>query len=226
MKLLTYSSYKVKKTNIYNNNYLLAIMYLAPHKISGKNLCPHASVGCSTSCLFSSGFGRYTYIRKARIKKTQLFLSNRKLFKEYLWKDIHSVIRKAGNKTPAIRLNGTSDIAWEKIFPDLYTSFPAVVFYDYTKSINRYNKYLDKQLPSNYHLIFSRSEKNENDCLDILKRGGSVSVVFRQLPSKWNGFKVVNGDHHDLRFLDAKPKTVIGLLPKGKAKQDSTGFVI
>ena len=27
--------------------YLTGILYLAPHKISGSNLCPHATPGCS-----------------------------------------------------------------------------------------------------------------------------------------------------------------------------------
>ena len=55
--------------------------------------------------------------------------------------------------------------------------------------------------------------------------GGNVAVVFRnQLPDTWNGVEVVNGDENDLRFLD-KSGVVVGLIEKGRAKKDKTGFV-
>ena len=37
--------------------------------------------------------------------------------------------------------------------------------------------------------------------------------------------KVIDGDEHDMRFLD-EPNVVVGLKAKGKAKKDSSGFVI
>ena len=40
----------------------------------------------------------------------------------------------------------------------------------------------------------------------------------------WKGFEVVNGDETDLRFLDKKG-VVVGLIEKGRAKKDETGFV-
>ena len=52
------------------------------------------------------------------------------------------------------------------------------------------------------------------------------AVVFMDaLPSMFKGLKVIDGDKHDMRFLD-KTNSVVGLLAKGKAKQDDTGFVI
>ena len=57
-----------------------------------------------------------------------------------------------------------------------------------------------------------------------------VSVVFSgDLPKNWNGFKVVNADESDLRFLE--PKNVIcGLKFKGSKKTlkkaIKEGFVI
>ena len=51
-------------------------------------------------------------------------------------------------------------------------------------------------------------------------------MVFRnELPTHWNGFPVINGDENDLRFLDPKG-VVVGLKAKGKAKTDTTGFVV
>ena len=37
--------------------------------------------------------------------------------------------------------------------------------------------------------------------------------------------KVVNGDESDLRFLDPR-NSIVGLKAKGKAKKDTTGFVV
>jgi hypothetical protein len=36
---------------------------------------------------------------------------------------------------------------------------------------------------------------------------------------------VINGDEHDLRFLDHQG-VIVGLVEKGLAKKDETGFVI
>ena len=56
--------------------------------------------------------------------------------------------------------------------------------------------------------------------------GGNVAVVFRgALPNTYKGKKVINGDINDLRFLDPKG-IVVGLIQKGRAKKDSSGFVV
>ena len=84
----------------------------------------------------------------------------------------------------------------------------------------------EEKFPSNYHLTFSRSENNDKKCEMVLLMGGNVAVVFRnQLPKTWKGFEVVNGDETDLRFLDKKG-VVVGLIEKGMAKKDATGFVV
>ena len=82
-----------------------------------------------------------------------------------------------------------------------------------------------KEFPSNYHLTFSRSETNDKLCEMVLEMKGNVAVVFRnQLPETWKGYEVINGDENDLRFLD-KQGVVVGLIEKGMAKKDETGFV-
>ena len=56
--------------------------------------------------------------------------------------------------------------------------------------------------------------------------GMNVAAVFREyIPATWNGFTVVDGDENDLRFLDPQG-VIVGLVEKGKAKQDSSGFVL
>ena len=59
--------------------------------------------------------------------------------------------------------------------------------------------------------------------MDVLDRGGNVAVVFEELPKTYGGFEVIDGDEHDLRFLDASPR-IVGLLAKGRARSDITGF--
>ena len=103
-------------------------------------------------------------------------------------------------------------------------------FYDYTKNYTRFNKVL----PSNYHLTFSRSEINHEIAMDILSKGHNVAMVFDKLPETYNGYKVVNGDETDLRFLDEK-NVIVGLkykkiTGKGGAEKNKealqNGFVV
>jgi len=110
--------------------------------------------------------------------------------------------------------------------------FPNVIFYDYSKHFKRMIKYLKSQLPSNYHLTFSRNEANDFQTTQVLKAGGNVAVVFRkELPKTYKGYKVISGDDHDLRFLDQK-NVVVGLKEKltlnkhGKLEKDNSGFVV
>ena len=125
-----------------------------------------------------------------------------------------------------MRLNGTSDLGWEGMAKELFETFPDVQFYDYTKVLSRMLRFCQGKFPTNYHLTFSRSEANWDDCQIVLKNGGNVAAVFyKDLPETYEGFSVVNGDLSDLRFLD-NSNVIVGLSSKGKAKKDETGFVI
>lgn len=207
-------------------NYSTAIVYLSPSTKSGKNLCPHSSDGCEMACLDTSGRGAMKPIQDARLKKTYFFLNERDTFILQLKQEIHAFLRSTAKKgfTPCVRLNGTSDLPWHNI-GGIMQEFPNVQFYDYTPNVNRMIQFLRGELPSNYHLTFSRKENNDAQCQLILSMGGNVAVVFDNLPDTWNGYPVVNGDESDLRFLDAK-NVVVGLKAKGKGKKDTSGFVI
>lgn len=216
--------------------YTTGVLYLAPHTQAGKNVCAFASKGCAKACLFTAGRGVYQRIKDSRIRKTKDFFQSPKEFIEILAGDIYTLIRKCDREgqLPAIRLNGTSDLPWESFGGNFGSSlmerFPKVQFYDYTKNPNRMKSFLRGNFPSNYHLTFSRSETNNAICEEILKMGGNVAYVFstarsKELPKKHLGFNVVNGDEHDLRFLD-KNNSIVGLRGKGKAKYDKTNFVI
>ena len=217
---------KTKKSNKLGE-FLTGIIYLAPHKISGKNLCAYASPSCIKSCLYTSGHGAFSNVQQARINKTLFFLNDRDGFLNQLHKEINSLKKKA-NKLGvklAIRLNGTSDIPWEHF--NVIQQHPDVQFYDYTKNYRRIHKFLDGDLPENYFLIFSRSETTPEKTINgIVKNNGNVAVVFRnQLPDTYLGFPVINGDLHDLRFQD-QSGVIVGLVAKGQAKKESDGFVV
>lgn len=228
MKSLLSIDTNAKTVKGQRKGYLTGILYLAPDRVSGAiNVCPNASPACRTACLYSAGRGAFNSVQKARIAKTVHYVKDRQAFLATLTDNVAAVIRKAKAKRmhPVIRLNGTSDIGWERY--TVIQAFKKTRFYDYTKSFARMLAFLEGKLPSNYSLTFSRSETNETQCLEVLKRGGNVAVVFRSkvLPNHWQGFPVINGDENDLRFLDPKG-VVVGLTAKGKAKTDTSGFVV
>ena len=212
--------------------YLTGISYLAPSDESGvANTCPDASSGCRSACLFTAGRGAMNNVKTARVEKTLAFFRNKNVWMKQLALEIERLIKKANkeNKIPCVRLNGTSDLPWERVKlndKNIMQHFPSLQFYDYTKSISRMRSFLSKELPSNYHLTFSRSEDNDLMVNEVLAAGGNVAVVFRgMLPSTFKGFKVIDGDLTDLRFTDEK-NVVVGLTQKGKAKKDESGFVV
>ena len=145
-----------------------------------------------------------------------------------LIKDIHTFVRACDRKgkKPAIRLNGTSDIQWETIevegHDNIFAMFPQIQFYDYTKIPTRKVAHIP-----NYHLTWSYSEASPTYSELIKKIKYNIAVVFRDkdLPTMFKGFKVIDGDTHDMRFLD-EPNVIVGLKAKGKAKKDTSGFVI
>ncbi len=208
------------------SEYLTAIMYLSPHKTNRKqvNLCPKASVGCAAACLYSSGRGKFSNVQAARIAKSEWFIDDRKGFLEQLHKEIlrHSFNARLVGKKPAIRLNGTSDILWER-YVDM-SLYPEVQFYDYTKWAPE-----DRKPLANYDLTYSRAEDTPDSYVKkVCLLDQNVAVVFNSsmaLPTSFLGFRVIDGDKTDLRFLDVKG-VVVGLTAKGDAKKDDSGFVI
>ena len=212
-------SSKIDKSDI-TSDYANFIMYLAPHDISGVNICPFASKGCAKACLYTSGRGRFTLVQQTRIRRTRHYLENRPDFLNRLKAEVlfHATI----NEKVAIRLNGTSDINFNNFIRHMGQICPNVVFYDYTKNIRQAIKSLE--IP-NYHVTFSRSETNKEDCFLALANGINVAVVFDTIPDTYFGAPVINGDTSDTRFLDSNG-CIIGLTAKGLAKKDTSGFVV
>mgnify|MGYP006279108979 CR=1 FL=1 len=212
--------------------YLTFILHLAPADLSGHEVCPKRTAGCTATCLNTAGRGGMfrrgettNVIQEARKRRTRVFFHNRDLFMHLLTGDIKKAIRYADARgfTAAFRLNGTSDLSWEKYACDgarnVFERFPNVQFYDYTKVPHRKTAHIP-----NYHLTFSLAEDNVEDANWAIKNGMNVAVVFDRLPETYLGCTVINGDETDLRFLDP-PGVIVGLKAKGRAKKDVTGFV-
>ena len=230
MKLLNSGNSKTQKGE--KLGWVTYGIHLAPAMASGFNVCQFASAGCRAACLNTAGRGIMKTVQAARIKKTKFFFEDRQCFMDQLAKEVESAIKSAARKgmKACFRFNLTSDLPWEKFKcfasgKSIIELFPEQQFYDYTKSPKRALQFSRKELPGNYHLTFSRSESNEAQS-DLLQRAGvNVATVFRgKLPSTYDGFKVIDGDETDLRFLDPL-RSVVGLVEKGMAKKDKTGFV-
>ena len=209
------------------------ILYLAPHNLNNKGLtlCKDASNGCIASCLYSAGRGKFSNVQSSRINKANYFVTDKKVFLTQLLKEIKKEIKKASDKDEkiAFRLNGTSDIDFLYLlnknldFDIELLTYDKVYFYDYTKSIARAKRYKDFR---NYTLTFSKSETNDKEVKEALNLGINVAAVFKDnLPQKYKGVKVIDGDKSDLEMLKHK-KIILGLKAKGDAKKDTTGFVI
>lgn len=226
--LLTPGIANTKTAKNSGKGFLSYILHLAPASVSGFNVCPAASLGCKLACLNTAGRGIYQNTQDSRIRKTLYYVKLTPVFLNQLWSELSKVQAKANRLglTAVVRLNGTSDIAWENRRVNglnVFEAFPSITFYDYTKLIHRLGA-LKASGYQNYSLTFSASESNDSDWNQALALGFNVAIVFDKVPDSFQGFPVINGDADDLRFADAKG-VIVGLKAKGKAKRDKTGFV-
>lgn len=235
MNLLSTGNPKVLKGM--SQGYNTYILHLAPANLSGYETCAKRTTGCTDACLNLAGRGGMfkkgettNVIQQARIRKTKMFFEQRQDFMLALKKDIELGIKQSKKLglIPVFRLNGTSDLAWEKydMIPgqNVFECFPDIQFYDYTKILGRKVKGI-----ANYHLTFSAADGNDADVYRAIAEGYNVATVFglkktEPMPETYLGRAVFNGDDSDLRFLDPK-SVIVGLYAKGKAKKDTSGFV-
>lgn len=227
-KLLSTANPKIQKGT--RLGYLSFILHLSPYTVGQRgNVCPKATAGCIAACLNTAGRGGMftpaqgtNTIQEARKRKTRQFFDDRDGFMKDLYDDIGRAIKFAQRKglTPVFRLNGTSDLSWEKYTVgttgmNLFELFPTVQFYDYTKVLGRrVAQYL------NYHITFSKADGNDVDVDQALAQGLSVVAVYDEIP-----LGVPSADDTDLRFLDPRG-IMLGLKAKGRARKDLSGFVI
>lgn len=220
--------------------FVTAILYLAPWRlVEGFNACPNAELAaCHGPCLNLAGRGPMDSVQAGRARKTRLLRDDPDRFLAILVADLERFEPWAHGKglSPVVRLNGTSDLRYERIpvwrngvkFRNVFEAFPGIEFYDYTKLTNR-------RIPAttrNYHLTLSYSGANPvyaRRVFDAAKRQGlGLAVVFRNrdaIPATWRGLPVVDGDKDDLRITDPAGPVCVALVAKGPAKRDQSGFV-
>lgn len=231
-KLLTDSSQKAEKAAQFG--WYNVMFYGSPAKSSGVlNTCPNASPICIRYCLNTSGHAgiikkgeKTNKILEARKRRIRYYVENRAGFMA----DIISDVKKAQKKADAMgvklcmRVNGVTDLL--DLSLELVKLFPEIQWVDYTKRLD----VAEMNLPSNYYIVFSRSELNESLILPLLDAGHNISAVFQTIPETYKGYKVISGDKHDLIHLWKQPKgekgIILALTPKGKMRWENKGFVI
>lgn len=209
-------------------------MHLAPSDTSGfLNTCPFAGA-CRALCLDGAGNPAYqTGKSRARINRTRLYARDRGSFMVLLVSEIarHAAAAREAGMRPAVRLNATSDILWERIpvtvdpglaawiraryrvrirageHANIMGAFPRVSFYDYTKVPARH--WVDR-MPGNYQRTYSYDPRNVEHVADAIARGINIAVPFqgRTLPATvtigGHTLPVIDGDVHDYRPSDPR----------------------
>jgi len=224
---------------------------LAPAAYSGKELCAWRTTACTMACNgFWSGMNVTVSTRLALIGRAILFNYFRPFFVAKLRKELESFAKlcRRSHVRPAVRLNVSSDVVYERVLPEIFRDFPDICFLDYTKALPKHRH----TLPSNYQLCHSFNERTTTaDVAAIVAAGRNVVIAFDSAyaPSRglWGALpktvrftddsgrdftlNVVNGDRHDLRLADMDGRgVVVGLHGKsGRARVDgsvSAGFML
>lgn len=199
--------------------YALALMPHTRSKVA--NLCPFEDQ-CATTCVAFSGKGTLSTVAKSRTIRTTFMVNHPEQFAWIMFAELDH----ATNTTDrvAVRLNAFSDLRWEKIAPSIFTRYPRIRFYDYTKHPIRSRP--AHTIPPNYRLTFSVSPRTTlATTTATIAAGRNVAVVFPTrahslddtLPKKWVGARVIDGDKTDERFSDPLG-VVVGLRRKGSLK--------
>lgn len=206
--------------------YLVRGLAMAPHGISGHNVCSHSTAGCRSACnLWFAGRTVMPGVRDAMKRRKQMFLDDTVRFLEQLHRELDNLeahAKRIGHK-PLCRLNVASDLDWSSVIK----AHPKILFFDYSKVLSR----VKSNTISNYQITYSVNEKSDPaEVKKLLESGVNVAVVFNtpynpqhgvfgKLPKTWLGHKVVDGDKHDYRLREIDGKgVVVGLRLKGGKK--------
>ena len=206
MKLLGTNSKIDKSLKVYPE-YEASILQLLPNK----HLCVNYKL-CIKTCLAFKGLAKvYPSVIKSRKAKSEYFVNDTDTFIKQLIREIKNQEKRAlkKNKKPVVRLNGFTDIDYEKF--GIFKLFPNVQFYDYSAD---YERVLNNNNP-NLHYTFSYKGNNLKECIELLKKDISIAVIDITENQFFNSYDVnhINGDTHDFRFLD-KSNSIVWLSEK------------
>ena len=226
---------------------------LAPSKRSGVvNVCPHATAACILVCvLWFAGRTVTKTVRAAATKRTRLWHYAPARFYARLHRELNALTKRAAKRgvRAFCRLNVASDIDHPH---DIATAHPTITLYDYTKNVERAEAYGRGDLPANYHIAYSVSERTTfADAKRLHTLGVNLVVVFDShyfgplhrygaIPSRvifrdratGEEFQcdTVDGDIHDLRVPEFDGRGVcVALRAKGskdlRRKATELGFI-
>jgi hypothetical protein len=226
---------------------------LAPSKRSGiVNVCPHATAACILVCvLWFAGRTVTRTVREAATKRTRLWFYDAAAFYARLSRELAALARKAARDgvRAFCRLNVASDIDHPH---EVVAAHPAITFYDYTKDYAKAAAYGRGELPANYHVSYSVSERTTFATARELNAAGVNMVVvfdshyfgplhrFGVVPasvrfvSRTTGesfaVETVDGDIHDLRTPEFDGRGVVVALraksgQKLRERAKSMGFI-
>lgn len=227
MKLLSPASAntKTRKSAEKAQEYRIVSLMLSPaDSAGGKTVCSHSTRSCEKLCVGGDGIGLaqvFKAIGESRRLKTKWYNTDRAGFLKQLETELETEQRLADREgtTLVARLNCFSDLNW---FP-LIRRFPNMIAYDYTKNLHRI---VSPEKPENYWLTgsFTENKKNQEDCIELLRRGENIAIAFadlsghfvgnralnQRIPKTWTldgtEFHCLDGDDTDLRMLDKRAK--------------------
>lgn len=178
-KLLSTNA-KLSKIPGSNEKFLIRGLSMAPHKMSGKNVCPWAGFCALVCVLWFAGRTVMENVRRAMIARTELFFTDRPEFLRQLYRELTALQRAAdkAGATAAVRLNTASDVVWERVAPQIFRDFPRISFWDYTKAPAT----VRPTTPANYELVHSVSERTTwADVVAALDLGRNIVIVFNSI---------------------------------------------
>lgn len=197
------------------------------------DLCPGRG-SCYAQCLAWAGRGAMRSVREARARRTALLFEHPENFASQLDAELlrHTVGAISRAERPAIRLNVLSDIDWRE-HPAVYRvlrrhAAGGVVFYDYTKRLDRPDPTL---YGSPARVCYSWSERSTTvpgwaDWVAVVGDGTLPLHVAAWRPANARpfGWRISDGDGDDLFFL--RPPGPQILKPKGLARAAGSGGLV
>lgn len=222
------------------------VSYLPP----GGALCPWVTVGCRSVCLGRNAGRmvmkgpRAAQDRRARQLQALLHVGGVAAAARAYVEDLPKVVSSGQRAYTAVRVNGSSDLPLlaDAVAAELVARRFAGRIYDYTKSLRAALAYAKGA--TQVHRTFSLNESNADEARQALAagvnvaavvEGGIASVEAARLALALGATGMLDGDAHDLRFLDPDERPSAGgagvgwlvvLAPKGRARRDATGFVV